>query len=285
MCVVMLCWVTILQSFRCTLQSPQNNLASPLHLKNQSKGNEVDPSTTIFVVSMQGTPGIHKANEGRLDAFKEKWRGACGPTPVNIEHCHGVVDTRRGYGVTTSFLFCLDKAKEYDLDMTIIFEDDARLFERATSFCDVAKRKGEYWKNLPKDTFICFLGGHNWMYEDGSESGTITKDVNKQYNQVKSSYGSYGFAVPRNSFDQLVTTLKEDIMFGYQEKGVYLHHDLLSPEDSWRRAAFRLGKKIYAVNPLVVWHEAGYSNTWGRERESITGEEIGESQGIRGVGK
>ena len=45
---------------------------------------------------------------------------------------------------------------------------------------------------------------------------------------------------------------------------------------------------MYAIHPLAVWHEGGFSNTWKMDRESITGEEedddeSGSEGGIRGV--
>jgi len=30
---------------------------------------------------------------------------------------------------------------------------------------------------------------------------------------------------------------------------------------------------MYAIHPLAVWHEGGFSNTWKMDRDSITGEE------------
>mmetsp|Transcript_13794 Transcript_13794/g.17520 ORF Transcript_13794/g.17520 Transcript_13794/m.17520 type:complete len:174 (-) Transcript_13794:16-537(-) len=36
----------------------------------------------------------------------------------------------------------------------------------------------------------------------------------------------------------------------------------------------------YAFNPLVIWHEGGYSNTWGKVRGNITGLET-KKQGIK----
>lgn len=255
--------------------------ASPLRRNMADNIQDDADASTIFVISMQGTPGVHKKNEGRLDSFKEKWRKVCGTTSTNIVHCPGVVDKRRGYGLTTSWLLCLVKAKEYDLDVTVIFEDDARLFDRSTSFCDVSKRREEYWSTIPSDAFIAFLGGHSWEYVDDIKT---RDDTEQQYQELSFSYGTYGFAIPRSSFPQLLDTIKDDIVEGFKdENNVHQHHNYLSPEKSWYRAAKRAKKKVYAANPLVVWHEGGFSNTWQKIRGSITGEEENSVGGVRGV--
>jgi len=59
-----------------------------------------------------------------------------------------------------------------------------------------------------------------------------------------------------------------------------VHHNSLDPEPTFYRAAREYRKKIYAFNPLVIWHEGGYSNTWGKVRGNITGLET-KKQGIK----
>lgn len=39
--------------------------------------------------------------------------------------------------------------------------------------------------------------------------------------------------------------------------------------------ATEAGKRIYAVEPLIVQHPAGFSNTWGRNRDAITSRRVG----------
>lgn len=234
---------------------------------------EAASDSTIFVVSLQGVPGVDHRNNGRLDKFKEKWAAKCGPASLQgIHHCPGVHDPRRGYGVTTSFLFCLERAKEMNLNVSIFLEDDARLFDRATAFCDLDRRK-ELWTHLPHDTFLAFLGGHTWVYPEDEEDETNFKSGAKEFKESSLSFGTYGYAVPRQSMDHLTNAIKEDIIRGFiDEKGVY-HRDFLSPERSWYRIAQSINRKIYVIDPLVVMHEGGFSNTWGRQRGDITGEE------------
>ena len=230
------------------------------------------PTKTIFVISLQGTPGAHESNQGRLDLFKEKWRMACGSDSdsTNIEHCPAAFDKRRGYGLTLAWIMCLWRARQLDEEVAIFLEDDARLFENSTQeFCDVDKR-GELLSKLPSDTFLAFLGGHTWSYEDSAVP----------YRRVRNSYGTYGFLVPRNSIDDFYAALKHGLIHGSKDRKQNVHHNSLDPEPNFYRAAREHHKKIYAFNPLVVWHEGGYSNTWGKTRGDITGLET-QKQGIK----
>lgn len=211
------------------------------------------PTKTIFVISLQGTPGAHESNQGRLDLFKEKWRMACGSSSdsTNIEHCPAAFDKRRGYGLTLAWILCLWRAKQLDEEVAIFLEDDARLFENSTQeFCDVDKR-GELLSKLPSDTFVAWLGGHTWSYEDSAVP----------YRRVRNSYGTYGFLVPRNSIDDFYAALKHGLIHGSKDRNQNVHHNSLDPEPNFYRAAREHHKKIYAFNPLVVWHEGGYSNS------------------------
>jgi len=240
----------------------------------------------MFVVSLQGVPGADHRNDGRLEKFRDNWAEKCGPISLQkINHCPGVHDPRRGYGLTTSCLFCLERAKEMNRNVSIFFEDDARLFERSTSFCDSGWRR-KLWSHLPGDTFLAFLGGHTWVYPNTGENETNTKmsELGAKFKESLLSFGAYGYVVPRVSIDYLINAMKEDIISGFiDQDGVY-HRDFLSPERSWYRIAQSINKKIYVVNPLVVWHEGGFSNTWGRHRGDITGEkEEGIVIGPRGI--
>ena len=213
------------------------------------------PPKTIFVISLQGTPGAHESNNGRLDLFKEKWRMACGSSSdsTNIEHCPAAVDKRRGYGLTLTWMMCLWRARQLDEEVAIFLEDDARLFANSTQeFCDVDKR-GKLLSKLPSDTFVAWLGGHTWSYED--PISTVP------YRRVRNSYGTYGFLVPRNSIDDFHAALKDGLINGSKDRKQNVHHNSLDPEPNFYRAAREHKKKMYAFNPLVIWHEGGYSNS------------------------
>ena len=239
--------------------------------------------STIFVISMQGTPGVHSSNQGRLDDFKRKWEDACGtmvPIP-KIVHCHGVFDPRRGYGITISQLICMQKAKKAEQDISLFFEDDARLYnESAAAFCNEESRSSEILSNMPNDTLIALLGGHTWEYAEDSSFGnddeyaiSQTKPRTYQYRDTVKSFGAYGFAVPRRNLDLLVRTLEDDLIYGFRDENNgrrgNVIHDNLSPETSFYRTARLTGLKIYAIDPLLVWHQGGFSNTWHKERGTI----------------
>lgn len=241
----------------------------------------------IFVISLQDTPNSDLHNEGRLDSFKEAWRKSCGSLDPEIRLCPGVLDDRRGYGLTLSWLTCLQMAMSMNLEVTMIFEDDARLFdnESALDFCDVEKRRSKVWVDLPEDTFIAFLGGHTWTYDQEPDSSLQPS----KFLQTSFSYGTYGFAVPRQSLDTLLETIKGDIAHGFVDEEGVRQTEFLSPEKSWYGKARDVGKKMYAIHPLAVWHHGGFSNTWKMDRESITGEEEDDDgddenvEAIRGV--
>lgn len=254
-------------------------MKDPLKMSDQNE----TLGSTIFVVSLQNVPGVDRRNYGRLDKFKQKWVDDCGPASLqDIQICPGVYDQRRGYGLMTSFLFCLERAREMDLNVSIIMEDDARLFKRATAFCK-PRFRNELGASLPPDTFLAFLGGHTWVYPQGKESGFH----DNVFRETSLSFGTYGFAVPRSSLDFIISLIKEDIIEGFTDQNGIHHRDFLSPERSWYRAAKSMHRKIYAFDPLIVWHEGGYSNTWGRDRGDITGEEEdnrdGKEKGPRGI--
>jgi hypothetical protein len=275
------------------LPSVDNNGIIQL-LRNREKGEDVAISLSherakkqnffdgIFVISLQGVANSDAHNKGRLDSFKEAWRKSCGSLDPGIRVCPGVVDERRGYGLTRSWLDCLQMARDMNFGVTMIFEDDARLFdnESALDFCDVGKRQSKVWGNLPEDTFIAFLGGHTWTYDHEPDSS--------RFRQAYFSYGTYGFAVPRQSLDVLLETFKGDIAHGFVDENGVRQTEFLSPEKSFYGKARDVGKKVYAINPLAVWHQGGFSNTWKVDRESITGDEEDDDGdydvgGIRGV--
>ena len=263
-----------------------------IHLSNEGEilQNNQQQYDGIFVISLQGTPDADPHNEGRLDSFKKAWRKSCGTDP-ELHVCPGVMDDRRGYGLTRSWHNCLQMARDMDLEVTMIFEDDARLFDKESSlnFCDAGKSHNQVWEGLPEDTFLAFLGGHTWTYADPDQKkqerlGSIHSS---QYLKTTFSYGTYGFAVPRQSLDTLLSTIKDDLAHGFIDEDGVRQTEFLSPEKSWYRKAREVGKTIYAIHPLAVWHEGGFSNTWKMDRDSITGEEEDDdksgNEGIRGV--
>src|SRR5210317_2034105 len=283
MATVAISFITFTFTLLCHL--PRTSSASAIQNMRAMRGSQQQQQQQhdgIFVITLQGTPNANPHNKGRLDSFKEAWQKSCG-TDSEIHVCQGVLDDRRGYGVTRSLLNCLQMARHMDLEVTVVFEDDARLFDRESSlnFCDAVKRQSKVWADMPKDTFIAFLGGHTWTYaHQGEEKQERLGSLQpSQYLETSFSFGTYGFAVPRENFDTLLNTIKEDLAHGFIDKDGVRQTEFLSPERSWYRKAREVGKTMYAIHPLTVWHEGGFSNTWKRDRDSITGEDDDNDEG------
>jgi len=185
-----------------------------------------------------------------LDSFVAHFRDVCGDGRVEFTICPGVVDDRRGYGVTKAFVNCLDLAHTDGVETAFIFEDDARLVD--ASFCEASARK-RLMAEAPEDAFLIMLGGHNWRLGPSS-------DVEEGYLLVFFSSGAYGFAVPRDSLLALRDGFAGDIQSG---------HATISPDETWFHHAAEVGRRVYRSDPLLVWHPAGWSNTWGRQRDAI----------------
>uniref|UniRef100_A0A7S4K0J3 Uncharacterized protein n=1 Tax=Odontella aurita TaxID=265563 RepID=A0A7S4K0J3_9STRA len=232
-----------------------------------------DGGDRVYVVSMQGTPGVHASNQERLDDFLAKWKEKCGLTATKqtmFEHCPGIHDPRRGYGLTISFLLCLQRAKDLGEKVAFVFEDDARLLD--VTLCDKNSR-AEYLSGLPDNVFLTFLGGHRFKYPKNT-TGSFSPLSPQPFRETSRSFGTYGFAVPQHSLDILIETIKDDLLYGQRKKDdTHLNHKYLTVEKNWYLSAQRHNLKMYAANPLLVWHQEGYSNTWKRNRTNYFGNE------------
>ena len=225
------------------------------------------PRNAIFVVSLQGTPGSDERNDDRLENFQEAITDLCKDKTPQIIHCPGINANRRGYGLTTAHMICFRKAIEMDQEVSLFFEDDARPFlDERENFCDLVSESKHFSKYSAEDSLLTFLGGHNWH----------TKEINNRSNVLESSlsFGTYAFAVPRRNVRHLLLSAEDDLVNGFRdESNVHLHSNFLSPEKSWYRLAHTFDLKIHVTQPLLVWHEEGYSNTWKTERHVIAGRE------------
>lgn len=210
--------------------------------------------TNLYVISLQDVPGADPHNAGRLVEFQRDWAALCGPE-FTFQFCPGVLNERRGFGVTQSFVDCFERAISDGAANPIFFEDDARLFN--ADFC-----RGVDWTDLPKDTFVALLGGWHFRFGSNSVEG---------YKELTFSSGAYGFMVPRHNLKTLAEGYRWDLNSTSTEKLWGCGKDCLSPDESWYIHAKQAKKRIYAVDPLVVMHPAGWSNTWNKERSGVGG--------------
>ena len=198
----------------------------------------------LYVSSLDGVVGAATENNGRLNIFRQRWNGS------NITLCPGTVDTRRGWGLTRGLVKCLGKAINDDVEIAAFFEDDAMPTALGSNF-DCLRAKA-----VPTDAFVIMFGGHNFEYGD-------TDDVIRgscRYKHVTRSFGTYGFAVPRASLLALQAGYQTDLQRPERN---------LAPDTSWFNFATQAGKRIYVTQPHNVYHPAGYSNTWRKQRGMI----------------
>ncbi|GMI07514.1 hypothetical protein TrLO_g8236 [Triparma laevis f. longispina] len=212
--------------------------------------------TNLYVISLQDVPGADPHNAGRRDQFQRDWAALCG-AEFTFEVCPGVLDKRRGFGITQSFVNCFERAISDGAANPIFFEDDARLFN--ADFC-----RGVDWTDLPMDTFVALLGGWHFRFGSNSVEG---------YKELTFSSGAYGFMVPHHNLKALTEGFRSDLNQTSTEKLWGCGKDCLSPDESWYKHAKLTNKRIYAVDPLVVMHPAGWSNTWHKHRKGVGGVE------------
>jgi hypothetical protein len=230
-------------------------------------------------MSLQGVPGAAAENEHRFDDFRRDWNQFCtttasssSPPPFEYIQCPGQLHSIQGVGVTRAFIECFQKAipilkqpqQMLNEPVAFFWEDDARPFNHSVPFCNSRYRQ-QMFKNMPNDTYLIATGGHHWEYQH-YVPGTIFR---------KSTYslGLYGMAIPVNNIPLLRDAWRTDL----QEQKIgwdnYTGAWRYSPDLSWYLHAHANHRSIYATHPLLVYHPAGFSNTWGRNRN----EEMGHS--------
>jgi hypothetical protein len=130
---------------------------------NQAAAIDVDADTTLrmYVITLQGVPGAAAHNEHRFDAFVADWTAQCG-SRLDIRRCAGVLDNRRGYGLTKGFIDCFRMAERenHPGDVVLFFEDDARLMPPLADnrFCESAFLVDALWPHVPNDASVLLLG-------------------------------------------------------------------------------------------------------------------------------
>jgi len=108
----------------------------------------------VYVVTMDGTPGSHRGNRGRLNRMRLAWATSCPNNPVEFVVCPGIGHPIRGHGLTLSFVQCIDRAIEDGVEWPIFLEDDARLEENAAEICQKANFD-DFARSIPTDACSC----------------------------------------------------------------------------------------------------------------------------------
>ena len=180
----------------------------------------------------------------RLGLFLEHFEETCGLS-LDIHICPGVIDERRGFGISKALVQCLQDDINQRADYIYIFEDDARLFNN--DFCQHENRVS-VWLNAPPDTFMMLIGGHRWSARASKYEG---------YDIVDKAYGGYGWTIPRRSVQTLIDKWSEDIDST---------KEALSPDVAIYQFAKQQNQTIYATVPLWVEHPKAWSNTWHKFR-------------------
>ena len=119
-------------------------------VENTSQNKTAYNKTNLYVISLQDVPGADPHNADRRDQFQRDWAALCGPE-FTFQDCPGILDERRGFGITRSFVKCFERAISDGAANPIFLEDDARLFN--SDFC-----RGVDWTGLPSDAFVALLG-------------------------------------------------------------------------------------------------------------------------------
>jgi len=213
-------------------------------MRKQLMVGQMSAQPKLYVTSLDGVVGAAKENSGRLNTFRQHWNG------TNITVCPGTVDTRRGFGITHGLVNCLGKAISDSVEIALFFEDDAVPTALGSNF-DCLRAEA-----VPTDAFIIMFGGHHFKYGD---TDAVIRGRCK-YRHITLSYGAYGFAVPRASLVALQAGYQADLQHPGKD---------LSPDVSWFNFATQAEKRVYVTQPHNVYHPAGYSNTWKRERSEI----------------
>lgn len=238
----------------CFLPKKQVNRASlPTPLAKPRK------KQTLYVVTLDGVTGASEGNNGRFSSFQNSWNHECGEEIV-IKRCPANIDSRRGYGLTKTYVECLAVAMADGTEHAVFLEDDARLFPNVLKFCVGANSENIFTSNFRNPTFVLLLGGHSLEPLRGYE----VRDINVM--PVSFSLGTYAFMVPRSSIQKLMVGYQHDLFSGLTN---------LSPDISIHSYAADFNHGVYATIPLQCYHHSGISNTWGGDsiRPNITGYE------------
>jgi hypothetical protein len=227
--------------------------------RNSTETQDLVMTTKIVVVTLDGVEHAHASNHGRLQQLFSSWREVCGQV-AEFQVCPGVADPTRGHGVTKAFIRCLNKVLEDPVEVLVVLEDDARIFETAAEFCTVQGLR-KLADSFPSDTLVGLLGGHRFSVR---EIDNVSKFQGRHIVPLKMSYGAFSWVIRRSKIPFVTEQFESDLRRGGK----------LAPDIALYRAADSHKLRVYGISPLVFWHEGGYSNTHKRKRLDIKGTDI-----------
>ena len=164
----------------------------------------------------------------------------------------------------------------------------------APEFCDATARE-KMWADAPADAFLILYGGHKFKFSRGQQN---PPQAAHHFQRLRFSYGTYGFGLPRRSLFALRDHYARDLKEAGGED--LLARNITPTSKSTARTAPTAGAEsansppekeqqvlapdvalyshakasttspwIYASKPLLVWHQAGFSNTHNHSRGQI----------------
>ena len=153
-------------------------------------------STRMYVVTLDGVPGAHPSNNGRLDKLRSAWTASCPNDPVDFEVCLGGHHPIRGHGVTSAMTQCLERSIQDGIEGALFFEDDARLEETASEFC-MQHIRDSFVMSVPNDALIVFIGAHSQVAAEPQRACSLQKTwvtpkkLEFGFRHLKKSFGMY----------------------------------------------------------------------------------------------
>ena len=237
------------------------------------------PSPTkpaAFIVVTLGNRDKDDPHGARLRQFFHVWNVTCAgyPDPPDFEECRSTFHPRRGLGVTQAFVRCADSALARGHESVFFFEDDAVPYD--AELCDPAARRG-LSDRAPSAARVVLLGGHHFReprkrawYRPGAAVELHTPlhhgpDAHV-FRALDFSFGAYAWWARAPAL-QLVTSLFEALLCDANATGRHINPDL-EWHGSYNRTLaggdWMRDPRVYAVDPLMVGHAVGRSDTWGK---------------------
>mmetsp|Transcript_20891 Transcript_20891/g.50943 ORF Transcript_20891/g.50943 Transcript_20891/m.50943 type:complete len:228 (-) Transcript_20891:304-987(-) len=192
----------------------------------------------------------------RYSRFRKEWATAY--PELDIVRITTFRSQKRGLGILASSICAVDRAMQDNVDVAMIFEDDAMPFKPLNQ---------DSWKTQfdlllmrwPNNSLILFLGAHHIVphLPRGQKLSRTPKLLDPGIVHIKYAFGAYSYVVRKTHLPCLSKYLRD---LAAVDAKAY-NHDV-----DWWRMLFRTHTPAYVAAPLLVDHRAGFSMTWLRNR-------------------